>query len=256
MAYIFVVNKGNIYISNGSAASSVISVPDYCAGVPGTPESYIEPYFVWGGAMYLRGRVYFSIADFKTNSSIGNCGGIWSFIPTQNMFFGLDAGLALRMENQASYLTYKGSSIILIPRATQNGLAPLYWNAWNDGSGTYGIDYTSTSTLTTSVATIETDLIPLGTMLGKKTLKQIEYKFSSPLLTGETITVNYRTNSTDAWTTLGTAVTDVYTTGATTSLSGYYVPPFEKAQWLQLQVILTPQTGNGSFCRLIELRLR
>ena len=63
MLYVFAGNKGNIYVTNGSTASLVLSVPDYCAGIAGTQPSYFEPYFVWGDAMYMRGRVWFSILD-------------------------------------------------------------------------------------------------------------------------------------------------------------------------------------------------
>ena len=249
MGYIFAGNKGNIYITNGSAASAVISVPDYCAGIAGTPSTYIEPYFIWGGSMYLKGRVYFSIKD-QTVTKAGNCGGIWSFIPTQNMFFGQDVGLALRLENQASYGNYNGYSTLLIPAQNQLAIAPQYWNAWFDGTSGYGIDFTGTTTSTP--ATIEMDLIPTGTMLEKQTFKQIEYKLSTPLAVGESVAISYRQNSTASYATCGTINTE-----STTPLSGYYNINFEKGQWLQLQAVLTPlNTSSSSFCRLMEIRVR
>lgn len=247
MGYIFAGNKGNIYITNGSAASAVITVPDYTAGIPGNPASYIEPYFTWGGAMYLRGRVYFSVS-----SSNSNCGGIWSFIPTQNMFFGEDYGLALRIENQASYGTYNGYSPVLIASQTQGAIAPQYWNAWESTTAgtSYGIDFTGTTTGT--VANIETDLIPVGTMLNKKTLQQIEYKLSTPLAVGESVAISYRQNSTGSYTSCGTAIVE-----STTGLSGYFTANFEKSQWLQLNVVLTPlSTSSSTFVRLTEIRIR
>ncbi len=254
MGYIFAGNKGNIYITNGSTASPVIKVPDYCAGIAGTPASYIEPYFVWGGTMYLRGRVYFSIEDFKTGSSTGNCGGVWSFVPTQNLFIGENTGLALRLENQSSYGTYSGYSTLLIPNQSQLGIAPQYWNAWQSTSAgsTYGIDYTGTTTLATIPAIIESDLIPVGTFFDKQTFKQVEYKLSTPLAVGESVAISYRQNSTSAYVTCGTAITE-----NTTGLSGYFSSNFEKSQWLQLQIILTPlSTSSSTFCRLREIRIR
>lgn len=249
MGYIFAGIKGNIYITNGSSASAVISVPDYCAGIAGTPATYIEPYFTWGGAMYLRGRVYFSIKD-QTGTKAGNCGGIWSFVPTQNMFFGQDVGLALRLENQASYGTYNGYSPILIPSQVQTAIAPQYWNVWDNGSSIYGVDFTKTTTGT--VATIETDLIPIGTMLNKNTIQQIEYKLSTPLAVGESVAISYRQNSTASYTSCGTAIVE-----STTGLSGYFTANFEKSQWLQLKIVLTPlSTSSSTFVRLSEIRIR
>jgi hypothetical protein len=254
MGYIFAGNKGNIYITNGSTASAVITVPDYCAGKEGTPSTYIEPYFTWGGAMYLKGRVYFSILD-QTASKTGQCGGVWSFVPTQNLFFGDDTGLALRQENQSSYGTYSGVSTLLIPNQNQVVKSPQYWSAWYSSvtNPLYGIDNTESDTNASMLnGTIETDLIPVGTMLDKKTFQQIEYKVASPLVSGEGIVISYRQNSTDSYVTCGTAVVE-----SATGLSGYYSAVFEKSQWLQFKVVLNSLTlGTTSFCRLKELRLR
>lgn len=251
MGYIFAGNKGNIYITNGSSASGVLTVPDYCAGIAGTQKSYIEPYFTWGGTMYLRGRVYFSILD-QTSTKAGNCGGIWSFVPTQNIFFGQNEGISLRLENQSSYGTYSGYSTILLPSQTQTAISPQYWSGWqSDSAGvSYGIDFTSTTTGTTAI--IETDLIPSGTMLNKKTFQQIEYKLASPLAVGESVAISYRKNGTEAYTSCGTAIVE-----STTGLSGYFTANFENTQWLQLKITLTPlSTSSSTFVRLTEIRIR
>lgn len=249
MAYIFPGNKGNIYITDGSVASAVTTVPDYVAGVPGTPNSYIEPVFSWGGVMYLRGRVYFSILD-QTATKAGNCGGVWSFVPTQNLYIGQDVGIGLRLENQASYGSYNGVSTLLIPKQVQSAVAPQYFNAWESSiaSPAYGVDATGTTPLSTSVTVFETDAIPTGTLLDKKTFKQIEYKLTTSLDTSATVSILYRQSLTDAWSSLGNVISD-------STLSGYFVVNFEKGQWLQLQVTLTPVT-SGSFIRLRELRIR
>jgi hypothetical protein len=248
MAYIFAGSKGNIYITNGSTASFALSVPDYCAGIAGTPKTYIDPYFTWGGAMYLRGRVWFSILD-QTSSKAGNCGGVWSFVPAQNFFVGTDTGLALRLESQASYGTYSGVSTLLIPNQTQTVNGAQYWNAWYSSitSPLYGIDGTDT---TLGSAVIEFDLIPTGTMLDKETFSQLEYKLSAPLGSGESVSLKYRLNATDAFATCGSVVAE-----SVTEVSGYFTANFEKSQWLQLQVTLTG-SALASFTRLKEIRIR
>lgn len=252
MGYIFAGNKANIYITDGGQASQVLAVPDYCAGVPGTPSTYVEPQFSWGGAGYIRGRVYFSIQD-QTSTKAGNCGGIWSFTPTQNLYIGQDIGISLRLENQNSYGTYSGYAPLIIARQNQVSGPPLFWSPWvsSVSSPIYGIDYTSLATAAGSVAVIETDAIPVGTFLEKKTFKQVEYKLSSPLLAGESVAIGYRGNLTDIFTPLA----NVFTESGT--VSGYFSENTEKMQWLQLQVILTPATGStGSFIRLREIRVR
>lgn len=254
MGYIFVGNKANIYVTDGNQASQVISVPDYAAGVPGSPATYVEPQFTWGGTGYIRGRIYFSIQD-QTATKAGNCGGVWSFIPTQNLYIGQDTGIALRLENKNSYNSYNGMAPVLIPRMTQVSGPPLYWSAWqSDQAGTsYGIDYSTLGTNASFTTIIETDAIPTGTMLDKQTFKQIEYKLSSPLDLLATLIINYRKDLTSAWKSCGT----VNIQG--NRLSGYFPANFEKTQWLQLQVIITPITSTAvtnSFVRLAELRIR
>jgi hypothetical protein len=201
--------------------------------------------------MYLRGRVYFSILD-QTAIKAGNCGGVWSFVPTQNLYIGQDTGLALRLENQSSYGTYNGVSTVLLQSQNQNAKSPQYWNGWYSSisSPTYGIDFTSTTPSTQCI--IETDLIPTGTMLEKRTFQQIEYKLSTPLMVGEGVTMNYRKNGTDAWASCGTVQVE-----STTELSGYFTATFEKTQWVQLQVILSPLTStSSSFVPLTQITLK
>lgn len=246
IAYIFAGSKGNIYLTDGSVASLVTSIPDYCAGVPGTPSSYIEPIFSWQGTMYLRGRVYFSILD-QTATKVGNCGGIWSFVPTQNFYIGQDIGIGMRLENQNSYGTYNGAATVLIPKQNQNVISPQYFSGWEStvSSPAYGIDATGTTFSPTAI--VESDAIPTGTMLDKKSFSQIEFKLSSPLLANDTVTLFYRKNLTASWQSLGT----VQLQGD--RLSGYVSANFEKSQWLQIRTLLN---ASSSFIRLTEERIR
>lgn len=253
MVYMFAGNKGNVYITNGSVASMVLTVPDYCAGVPGIASTYIEPYFSWGDAMYLRGRVYFSILD-QTATKAGNCGGVWSFVPTQNLYQGQDIGQALRLENQNSYATYSGVATVLLPSEEQNAISPQYWSGWQDNysvaTSSFGIDFTATTPVTTYV--VETDLLPTGTMLSKNTYSQLEYKLSTALQSGDSVQLYYRTDSTSAWTTCGTTNLE-----STIKLSGYYDMQFQATQWIQFRAVVTTSgTTASSFVRLAQIILR
>lgn len=179
LVYVFAGSKGNIYITNGSSFTSVISVPDYIANSTGANQ---DPFFIWGGAMYLRGRIWFSV-------QAQNCGGIFSFIPTINYYPQQDVGMSLRLEHQNSYGTYAGlASILFAPQLStaQNAEGVQYFAGWDDGTfgasaNPYGIDFSGTTPYTNAAAIIETDLIPTGTMLKEQTFGQIEYKLSAPL---------------------------------------------------------------------------
>lgn len=253
IAYIFAGNKGNIYVTNGSVASLALKVPDYCAGVPGTPISYIEPVFVWGDADYVRGRVYFSILD-QTTTKAGNCGGVWSFVPTQNVDPSQDIGMALRLENQNSYGNYSGVANLIIPAAEQDVTSPQYWTSWQTSysvaTSTFGIDFTGTTPVTHYE--VETDLLPTGTFLNQETFQQLEYKLTSPLLVGDSIALYYRLNGTAVWTACDTIIEET-----TNRISGYVKVNFQKSQWTQFRaVVTTPGTTASSFVRLTQLRLR
>ena len=206
--------------------------------------------FTWGDADFIRGRVYFSILD-QTTTKAGNCGGIWSFIPTQNVDPSQEIGMALRLENQQSYGTYNGYANLIIGNQEQNVTSPQYWAVWQDGvtAPNYGIDYTATTPVTQYV--IETDLLPSGTLLEKTTFSQIEYKLATPLLSGDSIQLYYRLNATADWTSCGTVKEE------TEKISGYFTANFQKTQWTQLRVVTTTGgTTASSFVRLTELRLR
>jgi hypothetical protein len=253
-AYIFAGDKGNIYITNLAVASMTLKIPDYLAGVPGTPNSYIEPSFTWGDAIYVRGRVYCSILD-QTATKAGNCGGIFSFIPSENIDPTQEVGMALRLENQNSYGDYDGYAPILITDREQTGKGPKYWAAWqdsyNDATATFGIDYSTENPVVNYV--VETDLIPTGTMLRKQTFEQLEYKLAVPLATNESVQLYWRTNPTGAWTSAGTAEVE-----SEYPISGYYKVNFEKTQWTQIraEVTTTGVAATSTFVPSKEIRLR
>lgn len=253
MAYIFAGNKGNVYISNGSVASHAMTIPDYCAGVPGTPLTYIEPVFIWGDASYVRGRIYCSILD-QTSTKAGNCGGVWSFVPTQNLYIGEDVGMALRLENQNSYGSYNGMATLIIPNERQNVISPQYWSFWQDsystGISNFGVDYTATTPVTKFV--VETDLLPTGSFLSKDTFQQLEYKLTTPATSGDSTQIYYRLNSTDVWTSCGTVKLET-----TNPISGYFDVNFQKTQWVQFRTeCTTGGTTSSSFNRLKQLMFR
>lgn len=252
MAYVFAGSKGNIYITNGSVASLALKIPDYCAGVPGTPNTYIEPIFTWFDAAYVRGRVYCSVLD-QTATKAGNCGGVWSFVPSQNMS-AADVGNALRLENQNSYADYDGAARLIIANEEQTTNAPQYWTWWQDshsiGTSAFGIDTTASTPVTSFV--IETDLLPTGTLLSKDTFSQLEYKLTAPAVSGDAVQMFYRLNANGAWTSCGTAEVET-----SDPLSGYFPVAFQKTQWVQFRAVCaTGGTTASSFTRLSQIRLR
>lgn len=260
LLYVFCGIRGNCYVTNGTTISSVFRLPD-------SVTQQIEPYYLWGDAIYLRGRIFFSVQDSNSKT-----GGIWSFIPTQSYYIEQDIGYCLRLDAQNTSNTYAGMATLLFA-PSENGVTnengtqdpgqkargPQFWAAWWDGSTTYGIDYSSTSPFTGGQTIIETDVIPTGTMLNKASFSQLEYKLAAPLVAGESVVIKWRTDLTSSYSGAGTLVTEPSTAdGSGTIISGYYSVNFQNSQWLQLQVILTSVVigSSPSFVRLVQLRVR
>ena len=243
MAYVFAGQKGNVYITNGSTASRVMTVPDYITG-------RIEPYFTWGDVMYLRGRVWFSVQD-QTASYTGYCGGVWSFVPTQNFFLGQDTGLSLRLEHQSSYGTYNGLITVLVPNQNQSGIGAQYWSGWfsSVSSPKYGIDVQSSSPYVAGETFFETDLIPIGSFLQRQNFTSIMTRYSAPLVAGESVQVLYRNDLNASWTSIGTDST-------VGSLGTRFNVPFANQMMVQFKVVLTSTATTPSFVRFKELRIK
>lgn len=256
---IFAGNKGNIYLTNGSSVVPLMTVPDYIVGsatYPTTPNYVQDPYFIWGGAMYLRGRVFFSIKDGNA-SHTGNCGGVWSFVPSFSAFTQQDVGLALRMEGSSAALSgtstqYDGYAPVIFAGnelSAQQADGPQYIAAWSQSVNS--IDFSGINPVTNGTSVIETDAIPLGTFLEKKTWSQFEIKFSAPLVAGESIAVYYRTSLEGAWASAGAVSYEP--TSYSALVNGFN---FQAVQLVQFQIQMTSTATNPSWVRIKEMYLR
>jgi len=242
--YIFAGYKGRIFITNGANATPFWKIPEYLSKTT-------NPYIIWKDATFNRNQLYFSFS-MTTNSgtTINECGGLWA------VDVDAVAPVAPRLQNQMSYGTYSGYASALfqnrgllltsVPSSDGYGL----FIGWNDGTNG-GIDKTISTPYTAGQAYIDTDPIPVGQYLTKKTFSSLEYKLGVPLVSGESIAIAYRTD-------LNSSYTDVPITqgGQTGDISGWGSVNFEKVQWIQFRITLTSTATNPSYCRLREMRLR
>ena len=99
------------------------------------------------------------------------------------------------------------------------------YTAWlNTGSpNTYGIDISNSVPYSNYESYIDTDIIPIGQYLNKKTFNNLEFKLSTPLVSGEGVKISYRSNLSDSYTPVG----ETTNAGA---LSDVYTPNFENVQ--------------------------
>ena len=261
--YLLIGNRGRIYQTNGSQVSLFKKVPDHISGT-------VEPYFTWGGVGSHKNQLYFGVSATKNDgTALTNYGGLWAVdVDTK----------AMRLVNQLSYGDYTGRATVIIPVMGDVGGTGLMigWttSTYNSTYGYYygGADITSSTLYTQSYNTpnyktyIDTDLIPVGTYLNKKTFYKVEYKLTTPMTSsGDAIRILYRTNmaiesgnaTSDGFTVLPSSQ-DVtygeynYVSGAEWNMAYYYNVNFENVQWVQFRIELD---GGNSYTRLKEIRI-
>lgn len=240
--FIFAGNRGRVFYTNGSQAQLFKKVPDHLSNT-------VEPYFQWGGATSSKNQLYFSLkATDNSGNAITTYGGIWAI--------DLDSR-AIRLSNQLSYGTYAGYALTLfaltpigsIGLGNPSGLGIL--SGWNSGASTYGIDGGSTAPYTTSVALVESDLIPIGTFEKPRTFGKIEYKLTRPMVSGESISLYTRTQFGTSYVLLQNG-----TDSTVGNFSNIFDTNFANAQWLQIQAVLNSTASSPSYVRLKELRIK
>ncbi len=251
LAYIFVGNRGRIHVTNGTNAQEWLKVPDHLSGT-------VEPYYIWGGVAANKNQLYFSVLATENNAAIANTnyGAVW----------GVDIiKKSLRVVNQMSYGSYAGMATALyaitplysggqlVGNPTGAGLnmgwcSGAFVSGGFPGGSTSGIDKTTSTPFTNSVSYIDSDLIPIGSFDKPKNFNRIEYLLTKPLVSGESIKLQYRTDFSQS-----------YTDIATDSTAGHYSfgwpLPFSNVQWVQIRAVLNSTTSSPSYVRLRHIRL-
>lgn len=233
--FIFVGNRGRIYITNGTNGQLYKKVPDHLSGT-------VEPYFTWGGACSIKNQLYFGLqATTNAGAANNNYGGVWAI--------DLDSK-AIRLTNQLSYATYAGVASIVFPIFSASPAGTGLYIGWFDGS-TYGIDQTSSTPYSNYESYIDTDNIPIGSFLEPRTFQNVQWKLSTPLVSGEGVKVWYRKDFSQSFTLIWEKLYD----SAATTFSDLSSVNFEKAQWVQIRVQIKSTASSPSYTRLTEIRL-
>jgi hypothetical protein len=310
--FIFVGNRGRIYVTNGTNAQLYKKVPDHISGT-------VEPYFQWGGACSVKNQLYFSaLCTSNSGTSIPEYGGVWAIdMDTE----------AIRLTNQLSYGTYYGYASAMIPNFSSNPAGTGLYVGWDSGTtpgsfhytiasgsttitanantftpsmagaviyGTgipigayivsvtnsstailniaatatnsnviltilsnYGIDTSSSSPYTGSQATIDSDLIPIGTFNKPKDMTQVEYRLTKALVSGESIVIQARLlfDKTDQTTPVINTYQTILTDSTVNNYSNSAPVNFQQAQWVQFRIILNSTASSPSYVRLKNIRI-
>lgn len=245
--YIFAGRRGRVYVTNGSNANLFYKIPDFLTGT-------VNPTFIWRDANFTRNMIFFSFSVRANGGSLAIMGGLWA-LEIDNK-----AGWLI---NKLSYNTYAGYASAITPNSgdtkSTTSLTGVFGDnqgyglfiGWNDGTNG-GIDRQDNNPYTGSQAYIDSDMIPVGTFLTKHNFQNVEFKLTTPLVTGESVALYYRENVTASFT-----LVPILEGGAVGDLSGFGNVNFENVQWIQVRAMLTSTISTTpSFCRLRELRIR
>lgn len=238
--YILAGDKGNIYLSNGYSAQIWQKLPDFIAGI-------IDPVWSFGGNMFHRSKLFFQALAYSA-AGTKILAGVFSLNTTG------EPALVMEAQNSPGLVptTSVGAGILIDNSPSANG-NDSYYSGWGfGGGGTGGIDYNDTSLWQNYEPVIETDIIPIGTILEKETFGLIEFKLDRPLTNGDSIRLSWRPSLTDSYTTIGTT-----TATATTflQLSNYFQSNISQSQWAQFKVEFKCASSSSSFIPLREIRL-
>lgn len=232
--FIFAGKRGRVYYTNGSNAQLYTKVPDNISGG-------IEPSFTWKGVAYNKNQIYFGISAKLNGADIARYNGLWAVDITTN---------GLRVPFLCSTTNAEVSAINVNDGGVTTGYSLYIF--WKSGSN-YGVDSSQSSDPnSTYISYIDSDIIPIGTFLGKRTLNNLEFKLSAPMVNGEGIRISYRTSMTGSYTQIG----ETLASASYTPLSDFYAVNFDQSQWLQLRVEMKSTSTSPSYVRLRELRLR
>lgn len=246
--YIFpggVNSRGRIYVTNGTQANLFFKIPDYITGVQ-------DPYFTWGDAIFHRNNLIFSFfmkknsgAFVDADPSFGSTSQVWSVDLSINIY-GSPTESGFRSLSQIDAPSTIGRANVIMP-ALQSSPGMSYIIGYEDSQGgnTSGIEYSGTNS-GIGRFTVNTDLMPVGTLFDKRTFTQVEFKLRSALQSGESFSIVPIVDGVSQ-----NALTDS-TVG---DISFVYPVNFEKAQWLNF---LVQGIGNSqtSGVRLYEVRVR
>lgn len=240
--YILAGTKGNVYVSNGFSAQVFYKIPDYVS-------SSIDPVWNYGDLMVHRAKLFFQ-AMATTSSGTNVLAGVFSIIASPSTIGENATGFV--MESQNSYgLTpsagAKPTGVLIDNEAFSTGL-DMYYSGWSNGASAGGIDFNDGTGWSNFEPVIESDLIPVGDLVGdqKHTFGNIEFKLDRPMLSGDQIRLSWRPSLTDSYSVIGTT--------ATTVLSEYKQSNIAQAQWIQFKAELACGTPT-SFIPLREVRL-
>ena len=184
----------------------------------------------------------------QTNPNI--LAGIFSLLVSPSQLGESAKGLVMESQNSYGLIPSAGAKPNGLLISNQNFTTGLdqYYSAWSNGAALGGVDYNDSTLWANYEPTIETDIIPLGSILDKRTLGQIMFKLDRQMTTGDFIRVYARQSLTDSYTLVGTSSTNQLSENIPSNLA--------QSQWIQFMIQFKCAASGSSRIPLRELRIQ
>ena len=230
--YILAGTEGRIYSSQGLVANLIGQIPRSIVDTGGSiPLTYFP-----GAIANYKGKLFFGLGSSSTIDGMGT----WSLLQTSS-------GNILNLEHGISSGNWGVSAALqigaILPMDTDKLLVGFK-------DTTYGIDLTNTGTFYTAYAGyLISAFYQVGSNLKKRAFSQLEFLLTRLLRTNEGVKVEYRTDLTSSFTTIGTYT--FATLGAV--LSHNTTADIPSCEFVQLKISLTGTTTSTDW-RILTLQ--
>lgn len=235
--YLLAGMTGNIYECNGYSVAKIGQIPASVQNFYSSGQFQTYP----GALTHHRGKLFFGHGDGGDSNGVV---GVYS----------IDlATKAFTVEHLISTGNDGSSTTVEIRALLSLGYFSILIG-WNSNS-TYGIDAV-TGYYTSGYA--ESELFQVGTASVERSYSKIECHFLKPLVSGDGITIKYRNDLSDSWTTWRSFVysgTETTTTKVVGSKASFFSDqsPIGLNDFLQFQVTLV--SGGSSTSELVSVRI-
>lgn len=234
-AYVMAGIRGNLYLSDTASSIKIKRIPYAKHSVFGST-TRIYPNAI---SLNVDGNLLIGTSTLgdSYNTDLASKHGVWEVALSKGYptVFKQQISTGNTASTQALYIGF-----------VQN-YAGVLKIGWKDGSS-YGLDETDFRLYASNAAVIESPMFVVGSRLKQKTFQQLEFLLGKDLVSGQEVTISYRTNLTDSYTQIGNFT---YTSlGAVVSHNTKALIP--DCEMVQIKISLT-QPITTTFGNNIEL---
>jgi len=182
--------KGSWYVSNGVSIQKIAQIPYTLINLS---SKNLRVNLTRNSICYMNGLIYFGVSAYSGNTPLEGLG-VWSLNPNTyalNFEYTISAGEYGQSSNKSVYIG------ALMPIGGDTTNLNVSW--FEEKGGTYGVDDIGSARYTSDLAFIISQFSRVGTFLQERNFNSFEIYLSSPMVSGDSIKLYYRTAQNGNW---------------------------------------------------------